>query len=352
MRRAALVVAVPIVLAAVTPWLGSRYHVSFLFFLCMAVVLTATYDIGAGYMGYINLGHGAFFGLGAYVYGLTVTHGGPTAAALLLGAAAAALFAALVGIPLFHLRGAYFAISTFGILKIMEILAANLRGITGGTTGLSIAPTRSTFPTFYLMLVLAVAAVGLNAWIARSRLGLGLLGIREDEEVAEVSGIDTSRLKRVAFVLSALLPGLAGGVYMWQMTYVDPASAFGTSVSFAPIIMAALGGSGTVAGPVVGAVSLTLVEELLWSRLGYLQLAMYGAVLVFVGIFMPGGLMRSRAFGRAYAALGLPEHYGYRVGTRTVRSRRSHPSPTASNSCPVHAADSEPVGGEGRGAGS
>lgn len=317
-----IMVGLVVGIAAAAPWLGSRYHISFLFFLCLSIVLTATYDIGAGYMGYLNLGHGAFFGLGAYLYGLTVLHGGYTALGLLLAAVAAGVFAAAVAVPLFRLRGAYFAISAFGILRIMEILAANLRDITGGTTGLSIEPTYSTLPTFYLMLGLAVGAVGLNAWIANSRLGLGLLGIREDEDVADAAGIDTRRLKRVALVVSAILPGLAGGVYMWQMTYVDPASAFGTGVGFAPIIMAALGGSGTVAGPVVGAVSLMLVEELLWSRLGYLQLAMYGVVLVAVGMFMPGGLMRSAVLSRAYGALGFPDHYGYRVRRRGAPGAR------------------------------
>ena len=99
---------------------------------------------------------------------------------------------------------------------------------------------------------------------------------------------------------------------MAGVTYVDPATAFGPEVSFPPVIMAMLGGSGTVAGAVVGTTFLTLVEEVLWSRLGYLQLAMYGVVLVFVGLVMPGGLMRSPLFRRVYRTLGVPDHYGYR----------------------------------------
>jgi branched-chain amino acid transport system permease protein len=309
-------IAVLIISALLVPWIGSRYHVSFVFFFCLALTLTATYEIIGGYMGYINMGHGAFFGLGVYVYGITITQGGSLPLGLVLAVVITAVFAGLIAIPIFRLRGAYFAIGTFGILMVMWVLATNLRDLTGGTTGLSISPTASTIPSYYLMLVTAVMAMALNAWIACSRLGLGLLSIREDEEVAQVSGINTMRFKQGMMVLSSLLPGFAGGVYMWQMTYADPNSTFGPEITFAPIIMAMLGGSGTVAGAFVGTTFVILIEELLWSRLGYLHLAMYGVVLVFVGLFMPGGLMRSPLFIKLYRALGLPDHYGYRVWGR------------------------------------
>lgn len=316
-----LVIAVLIVGALLLPWAGSRYHVSFVFFFCLALTLTATYEIVGGYMGYINMGHGAFFGLGAYVYGITITNGGAIPLGLLMAVVVVGVFAGLIAIPMFRLRGAYFAIGTFGILMVMWVLATNLRDLTGGTTGLSITPTASTIPSYYLMLLAAVMAIALNAWVARSRFGLGLLSIREDEEVAQNSGINTVRLKQGTMVLSSLLPGFAGGVYMWHMTYADPNSTFGPEITFAPIIMAMLGGSGTVAGAFVGTTFLILIEELLWSRLGYLQLAMYGAVLVFVGLFMPGGLMRNPLFIKLYRVLGLPDHYGYRVWGRALVER-------------------------------
>ena len=128
-------------------------------------------------------------------------------------------------------------------------------------------------------------------------------------------------------VLSSLLPGFAGGVYMWHMTYVDPNSTFGAEITFAPIIMAMLGGSGTIAGAFVGTTFLTLIEELLWSRLGYLNLAMYGGVLVFVGLVMPGGLMRSALFIRIYRALGFPDHYGFgcTAGPKLIPPREEPP---------------------------
>ena len=305
--------AAALLLAAFTPWIGSRYHVSFAFFFLMHLALTATYDIVGGYMGYVNLGHGAFFGLGAYAYGLTVTAVGQPPLGLVVALLAVAGFAAFVAVPIFRLRGVYFAIATFGILKLLEVVAANVEKVSGGTAGVSIPPTESTIPSYYAMLGVAVGAVALHAWIGHSRLGLGLVSIREDEEVAENSGIDTRMVKRAVFVLSALLPALVGGIYMWQLTHVDPTSAFGMEVSFAPVIMAMLGGTGTVPGPIVGTLFLTIVEEVLWSRLGYLQLALYGVVLVFVGVAMPGGLARSAWLRRAYGALGAPGHAGFRI---------------------------------------
>ena len=175
---------------------------SLVFFFLMHLALTATYDIVGGYMGYHNLGHGAFFGVGAYVYGLTVVRGGPPEAGLVLAMLAAGVFAGVLAIPVFRLRGVYFAIATFGILKLLEVLAANLDWVTGGTPGLSIPPSASTVPTFYWMLAAATAAVALNAGVAGSRLGLGLVSLREDEEVAEASGVHTrGSVKRAVFMV-------------------------------------------------------------------------------------------------------------------------------------------------------
>ena len=320
--RGAVLLSVAFIGAVLVPWIGTTYHVSFFFFLFIAILLTETYDILAGYAGYINLGHASFFGLGAYVFGIVIANNGGILFAVFLAPVAAVLFAAMMAYPLFRLRGAYFAIATFGVLKVMEVLASNLRDLTGGTTGLSIPPTSSTLLTYYLAALLCLFAILLNAWIATSRLGLGLLTIREDEEVAEGAGVNTVKLKRLALLISAILPSWAGAIYMWQTTYIDPASAFGSSAAFAPVIMAMLGGSGTVLGPVIGAIFLTLVEETLWSHVGYLQLTMYGVVLVCVGVFMPGGLARSNIVARFVALCGLRDHYGYQ-SSRLLRTAKS-----------------------------
>jgi branched-chain amino acid transport system permease protein len=296
-----------------TPMAENNYYNSFMFFLFIAVVMATTYDVVAGYTGYINLGHGAFFGIGAYAYGIAIARTGSNLVSVPFAVAVAVALAGLMAYPLFRLRGAYFSIATFGVLKLLSVLALNLHDLTGGTTGLSITPTESMMITYYLAFAACVAAILLNRSVARSSIGLALLTIREDEEVAGSSGVNTLFYKWMILMVSAALPGFVGAIFMWQTTYIDPDSAFGANVAFTPVIMAMLGGSGTVMGPVIGAIFLTFLQEALWSHIGYLQLAMYGVVLVAVGLFMPGGLIRNRWFARAYTALGFKDHYGFRA---------------------------------------
>jgi branched-chain amino acid transport system permease protein len=298
-----------------TPMVGNNYYTSFMFFLFIAIVMTSTYDMVAGYTGYINLGHGAFFGIGAYAYGIAIVRTGSNFLSIPFALIVAVALAGLMAYPLFRLRGAYFSIATFGVLKLLSVLALNLRDLTGGTTGLSITPTDSLIPTYYLAFAACAAAILLNRWVAHSSIGLALLTIREDEEVAGSSGVNALFYKWAILMLSAALPGFVGAIFMWQTTYIDPDSAFGSNVAFTPVIMAMLGGSGTVAGPIIGAIFLTFLQEALWSHIGYLQLAMYGVVLVAVGLFMPGGLIRNKWFVRVYRALGFKDHFGYHASS-------------------------------------
>jgi len=310
-----LVVGALATISLATPMVENNYYTSFMFFLFIAIVMTSTYDMVAGYTGYINLGHGAFFGIGAYSYGIAISRTGSNLLSIPFAVLVAVVLAGLMAYPLFRLRGAYFSIATFGVLKLLSVLALNLRDLTGGTTGLSITPTDSTIPTYYLAFVACAAAILLNRWVAHSWIGLALLTIREDEDVAGSSGVNALFYKSAILMLSAALPGFVGAVFMWQTTYIDPDSAFGSNVAFTPVIMAMLGGSGTVIGPVIGAIFLTFLQEVLWSHIGYLQLAMYGVVLVAVGLFMPGGLIRNRWFVRIYRALGFRDHYGYHANS-------------------------------------
>jgi branched-chain amino acid transport system permease protein len=322
-----LLIAALAAISLATPIVGNNYYNSFMFFLFIAIVMASTYDVVAGYTGYINLGHGAFFGIGAYAYGIAIVRTGSNLLSIPFAVAVAVALAGLMAYPLFRLRGAYFSIATFGVLKLLSVLALNLHDLTGGTTGLSITPTDSMIITYYLAFLACAAAILLNRWVAHSSTGLALMTIREDEEVASSSGVNALFYKWTILMISAALPGFVGAIFMWQTTYIDPDSAFGANVAFTPVIMAMLGGSGTVVGPVIGAVFLTFLQEALWSHIGYLQLAMYGVVLVAVGLFMPGGLIRNKWFARTYRALGFKDHYGYRASsflrTRTWKDTKN-----------------------------
>lgn len=303
---ALLLVLAGLLLALPAAPIDARNYVLQVFtFLFVNVVLAQSYDMVGGQMGYVNLGHITFFAVGAYAFGILYNAGLGLAGALALSAVAAGVFAALISYPFFRLRGAYFSLAAFGLVKLMEYLTINLGWLTGGSNGLKIAPGERVVPMYYLTLAL-VAAVLVAYWLVdRSRLGLALKTIREDEEVAQDFGVPTLRVKAQALVLSSLFPGALGGLYTWYLNFIDPNQVYGLKIALTPIAMAMLGGTGLLVGPVLGAVFLYLAEELIWTQATELHGAMLGLVIVLVGLFMPGGLVRLRPVARVLGWLGL-----------------------------------------------
>ncbi len=296
---------------AALPYLGFSYGVVWVFLLAVYFTLALSYDIVGGYMGYMNLGHSSFFGLGAYTTAILLNQGFNLFAALMAALLLAAVFAALISYPLFRLRGAYFALATFGLISLIEVLTTNLRDLTGGSGGISTPPGNHMLPSYYLVLAVAGGTMVLSQIVARSKFGLALFSIREDEEVAEAFGVTTSLYKCLALVISSAPASLVGGIYVWNMTYISPESVFGLEIALSPIIMAMLGGTGVMIGPLLGAVFITLVQEFLWTKVPYFHLAMYGTVLVLLGLFMPGGLVRTRWLKPVFQRLGLGEAVDY-----------------------------------------
>jgi len=289
--------------------LGS-YKVVFLYLTFKYLTLAASYDIVGGQMGYMNLGHSAFFGLGTYAFGILFSKGFGVAISLGLSVGVAVLFALGISYPFFRLKEAYFALATFGLITLLELLAFNLADLTEGAAGLSILPgmpgDRLLLTTYYLALATALAALATNYHIANTRFGLALVSIREDEEVAEAFGIPTFRYKQRALMISAIFPALIGGINMWQLTFTDPEGAFGIEVALVPIVMAMLGGTGTIWGPILGVIFVTVIQELLWTRMPYLHLAVYGVTLLLVGLFLPGGLVEARRHLPLFKRLKAP----------------------------------------------
>ncbi len=276
------------------PFAVGRYVVTLAFLLWVFIALAESYNLVGGYLGYMNLGHSSFFGVSAYAFGILYAQGVPFLWAWLAGMGCSVAFAAAISVPLFRLRGAYFAVASFGLITLLELLAHNVADLTGGAAGLSLPPGDRLTPAYYLSLAVAAGSVALVASVGCSRLGLALMSLREDEEVAAVFGVDAFRFKATALILSAIPPGLTGGVYAWQLTYINPSTVFGLEIALVPIVMAMLGGVGHVWGPVVGALFITLVEEFLWTKMPYLHLTTYGVVLLLVGLYLPGGLVRLR----------------------------------------------------------
>jgi branched-chain amino acid transport system permease protein len=276
----------------VLPQMTSGYTLRIVINACRNLVLALSFDIVGGYAGYINLGHAAFFGMGAYAFGICVNAGVPVLLAAAVAVGCTALLAGLISYPFFRLRGPYYALATFGLLKLCEELTLTLSHLTGGSGGLSVLWPENLRLTYYLNVALVVCTFVVVWLISRSRFGLGLVSIREDEQVARAFGVPIFWYKCRALVLSAALAAALGPIYLSDRLYINPGEMFGLETALMPITMAILGGSGLLIGPLVGVTFLSLLQEFLWTQLGMLRLAALGLVLALVGLFMPGGLVR------------------------------------------------------------
>jgi len=273
-----------ILLLFLVPNLWGSYARILIFTILLYVTLAVSYDVVGGLLGYLYLGHGLFFGLGAYITALALKHGQPLPLALLLGAFLILPVAALLSLPLFRLHGAVFALATLGLLLLGGQLASNLPDLTGGAAGLSLPPNTNPMLTYSLALVLALAAVLMHWLLCSSSLGLQLSSIQENEDMAESVGINCLRAKRLALIISAIPAAMAGGLHAREISFVIPAEAFGLENSLAPLLMCLLFRPGTTWGPLLGALVLSTAQELIWTTVPSFRLSLYGILLVFIGM--------------------------------------------------------------------
>ena len=286
------------VILAVLPVLVRRADVLNLGVLVfLAVTLAESWNILAGFAGQINLGHAAFFGLGALSTRFLWLGGLPIVLALPAGGAAATAGGLLVGVPAFRLRGAYFAIGTLALAEMLRITIGNLLSNVSALPAGYVA-AYDLAGRYWLALGLAAASVGVAAGLARSRLGLGMRAVREDEAAAAASGVSALWLKLVALALSTFLAGLAGGAFAFYHASYYPQLAFSPHWTFDALLMTFIGGVGTVSGPVVGALFYVIVKEVLAVRLVDLHLLIFGSLFIALVLLMPGGLVEGLARAR------------------------------------------------------
>jgi len=285
--------ALLLLLALLAPLALNQYYQSFLLQVFIAIALAQAWNLISGMTGYVSFGHAAFFGVGAYVGALFLTWGVPWWFAVFSGAAIAALLAVPLGMLTLRLRGPYFAIAMLGLNEVGRIMATLWVSVTGGGSGITLSPKLlpSLGVEYFSALVLAFGATLLVARIYRSRFGLELRAIREDEEAAEMMGVNTTLNKVIVFVLSALIPGAVGAVYAMYTTYIDPDSAFAGARNIEMIVMVLFGGSGTVWGPLIGAGLIMIMREMLWAQFPAAHLALLGVLLLVVVLYLPGGVV-------------------------------------------------------------
>ncbi len=311
-RWAPLLGAVAVVLLlGAAPGIVSAFMVQFLINLFMMAILAESWNIIGGFTGYASFGNVAFFGIGAYTAGVLLTRAElPFPVALPAAGIVAMLFGALVGLPVLRLKGHYFAIATLGVAETMREVVYNLE-VTGKGTGLVMPISRAPLMFFYVMLAILAAVTLVSWWISASRFGYGLIAIREDEDAAAVMGIHTPLYKTIAFALSGAFAGLAGGVNAYWITFIDPDAVFKVTTTVLMIIMAVFGGTGTVVGPLLGALVLSAVSEVLATQLVTLADLFNGLIIILVVLFMPKGiadLIRQRGFSLKYFIRNLKEY--------------------------------------------
>jgi branched-chain amino acid transport system permease protein len=300
------VFAIALVAACVVPVAGSDYAVSFSIQLLIFLVLAYSWNLIGGYTGYTHFGQVAFFGIGAYVGSLLIFHWNvPWYLAALAAALAGAITALPLGGAMLRLKGPFFAIGMFGLARVLEAFALGFDGITQGGTGIYLKPLNDLKPLYYVVAAVAAVMMLLTWRLDNSRLGLKLLAIREDENAAESLGIPTTRLKIGAFVASAVGPAAMGCLYAVYLGFIDPPTAFASNIELTTIAMVLLGGMGTVLGPLLGAIVLSVVNEVLWANYPQVYLASVGVIVLLAVLFTPRGLVNIGMKG-GWLALGRP----------------------------------------------
>jgi len=268
----------------------SQYFLSLLISLFIYITLAESWNLLGGYTGQVSLGHGAFFGVGSLVTRILWTQNIPIYIALPIGGLSTSFLSAIVGIPCFRMRLAYFPIGTLALSMIALLTVSNLF-IEASALPPEILKSYEILSRYYLGLITAGLTVILIYYLVRSRSGLAMVAIRENEKAASAIGIKTLKYKTLSLLISTFLAGLAGGVYAYQHVsyYLD--APFDLTWSFAPALTTFIGGLGTIIGPILGSVCFLVLGEIFAVTLGEVHVLIFGFCFILIVIFLPGGLL-------------------------------------------------------------
>jgi branched-chain amino acid transport system permease protein len=270
----------------------TSYQHNLLSLVFMFVAAALAWNWLGGYVGQVSFGHAAMFGVGGFVAArLILTFGLPFSLAWLVGGVVAGVFALGWGHPTLRLRGPYFSIATIGVGEATRLVLTYWEGFTGGSSGVSLPIEPGLKYTLYWYgLYLMAVVIAVSYAIRRSRLGLGLLAIKADVEAAADVGVAPTFYQDLILFMSGAVMGVAGGFYASYFAFISPADMLGFDRSISFVLMAVIGGIGTVVGPVLGAVVFVVVQQLLLASYSQLYLGLYGGLLILVILFEPLGL--------------------------------------------------------------
>jgi len=283
-----------ILVALVTlPIYGSLYNVIMVTSILMYIILTVSWVLFSGPTGYMSLATAAFFGIGSYASALFLPNTGqalPLLGVVVIGGLVSSLVALGVGALTLRLRGIYFAIFTFVLVMLILELANWWEHSVTGTRGRFVMLVDNDV-IFYIMLAIFILLMLTTYFIRRSKFGLAMRSIGENEEAAAHIGVNVTMVKVITFAISAFFMGAAGAIWATKLTYIDPYVAFNPFFSFMPVLMSIFGGMGQIYGPVIGAAIFAYLQETLQTSFPYYYMLIFGLVLVAAILYLPNGLI-------------------------------------------------------------
>ena len=297
------IITLVIAVFAISPLIGNDVQLrESLALAAVYITLASNLNLMLGYAGYINFGSIVFFGLGGYIcIWLVNAQGWPLGLSLLAAGVGVSTLALIFGLGILRLRGAFFALSTIGVVEAVQAFVQNFEPW-GGSAGIYLSgqvfqplggPARALWVIYFMMVAVMGLSLYLSYAIKTSKFGLGLLAIGQNEDAAAILGVPTPRYKALVYSVSAFLPAIAGGLYFFKSAFIQPADAFDLSLSTEALVVAMLGGQGTVTGVALGAY---LYEELrgyllVSETFSHFQLVIAGVLILVIVLFFPSGLM-------------------------------------------------------------
>ena len=283
------------------------------------IILASSWNILGGYTGQVSLGHAAFFGLGALMTRQLWLRGFPILPSILAGELVAVIFALLIGAPAFRLKGVYFSIGTLALAQILSVTVGNV------FPEIAALPVEDLInyqiaPRYYLFLGLTVIVVAVAYILVNSKLGLGMMAVREEEDAAESLGVSALKHKLIALGISAFFTGLAGSGFAYYHVSYYYQFAFAPMWSLDMLTMVYIGGTGTILGPIIGAVFFVVMKEFLVLNVGEYHLIIFGVMFVLVVLFLPGGIISAWKKIRGAITRRLKLNAGKKVDAPTLDS--------------------------------
>ncbi len=291
-RTRLIVITILVAALAILPHVASRYVVNVLLLVCVYIALASMWNLLAGYSGMVSLGQQMFIGLGGYTLAvLSLYYGVPIFLSVVFGGMVSVILALCISMSVFRMKGVYFAIGTWVIAEALGICFSNWGYVRYGM-GLFIQPAYrlSMVSVYYAAVITCLVSLGLVYFLLRSKLGLALMAIRDDDVASEALGVNIFRCKLTCFLIGAFITGTAAGILYLNTIFIQPFEAFGIGWTVKLLFIVIIGGIGTVGGPIIGAIIFVFLQQFLSEYVGY-NLIILGGIAIMVIFFAPRGII-------------------------------------------------------------